>query len=193
MMEPGSRAAIQENEYLYVRAEGADGLRSDYHPVKVGRDFTATARNAKVVAGAIEAEFLKVQSKSRSRVEPQDMSPYGNHWSGGSQMVWWGGLEQGDSMVLEVPLENAGVYALALHLSKAEDYGIFSVRLDNGPETEAIDFFHSKLQPPTIITLKPMTLARGKHFLRITCHGKNPKSTNSLIGIDCLEFKEATI
>jgi hypothetical protein len=188
---PGPRAAIQENEHIYVWAEGTDGLRSDYYPVNVGWDFT-TARNAKVVAGAIEAEFLKVQSKSGSKVEPQDMAPYGNHWSGGSQMVWWGGLEQGDSMVLEVPLEKAGVYALALHLSKAEDYGIFSVRLDDGPETEAMDFFQSKLQPPTIITLKPMTLAKGTHSLRITCHGKNPKSGNSLIGIDCLEFKETT-
>jgi hypothetical protein len=192
LVAPGNRAAIQENACIYVWAEGKDGLRSDYHPVKVGWDFTATARKAKVVAGAIEAEFLKVQSKSRSKVEPQDMAPYGNHWSGGNQMVWWGGLEHGDSMALEVPLEKAGVYALALHLSKAEDYGIFSVRLDDGPETEAVDFFHSKLQPPTIITLKPMTLAKGKHSLRITCHGKNPKSTNSLIGMDCLEFKEAT-
>ncbi|MCF7848750.1 MAG: hypothetical protein K9M45_07875 [Kiritimatiellales bacterium] len=188
---PGPRAAIQENDFIYVWTEGTDGLRSDYYPVNVGWDFTA-ARKAKVVAGAIEAEFLKVQSKSRSKVEPQDMAPYGNHWSGGSQMVWWGGLEQGDSMVLEIPLEKAGVYALAMHLSKAEDYGIFSVRLDDGPETEAMDFFHSKLQPPTIITLKPMTLAKGKHSLRITCHGKNPKSSNSLIGIDCLEFKETT-
>ena len=188
---PGPRAAIQENDYIYVWAEGTDGLRSDYYPVNVGWDFTA-ARKAKVVPGVMEAESLKVQSVSRGRVEPQDMAPFGDQWSGGSQMVWWGGLEQGDSMVLEVPLEKAGVYALALHLSKAEDYGIFSVRLDDGPETEAMDFFHSKLQPPTIITLKPMTLAKGKHSLRITCHGKNPKSSNSLIGIDCLEFKETT-
>jgi len=36
---PGNRAFIQENEYIYVWAEGADGLRSDYYPVKVGWDF----------------------------------------------------------------------------------------------------------------------------------------------------------
>jgi hypothetical protein len=36
---PGNRASIQENEYVYVWAEGADGLRSDYYPVKVGWDF----------------------------------------------------------------------------------------------------------------------------------------------------------
>jgi hypothetical protein len=36
---PGPRAAIQENEYIYVWAEGTDGLRSDYYPVNVGWDF----------------------------------------------------------------------------------------------------------------------------------------------------------
>ncbi len=53
---PGNRATIQENEYVYVWAEGVDGLRSEYYPVKVGWDFTTTSRNVKVVAGAIEAE-----------------------------------------------------------------------------------------------------------------------------------------
>jgi len=36
---PGNRAAIQENEFIYVWAEGSDGSRSDYYPVKVGWDF----------------------------------------------------------------------------------------------------------------------------------------------------------
>jgi len=46
MVVPGPRAAIQENDFIYVWAEGADGLRSDYYPVKVGWDFTTEPRNA---------------------------------------------------------------------------------------------------------------------------------------------------
>jgi len=38
-VSPGGRAGIQENDYIYVWAEGTDGLRSDYFPVKVGWDF----------------------------------------------------------------------------------------------------------------------------------------------------------
>ncbi len=38
---PGGRASIQENEYIYVWAEGTNGLRSEYAPVKVGWDFIA--------------------------------------------------------------------------------------------------------------------------------------------------------
>ena len=39
-IKPGARAAIQENEYVYVWAIGCDGLHSDYYPVKVGWDFS---------------------------------------------------------------------------------------------------------------------------------------------------------
>ena len=141
---------------------------------------------AKVVPGLIEAESLKVLSVSRGRVEPQDMAPFGNHWSDDSQMVWWGGLSKGDQLVLDVPVDKAGSYELQLHLSKAEDYGIFSFQLDDGPESEAIDLFAPKLQPPMLFKLKPATLTRGNHRLKIFYHGKNPDSRNSLIGIDYL-------
>ena len=36
---PGNRDRIQENEDIYVWAEGTDGLRSEYYPVKVEWDF----------------------------------------------------------------------------------------------------------------------------------------------------------
>jgi hypothetical protein len=45
MVAPGNRAAIQENEYVYVWAEGIDGLRSEYCPVKVEWDFTTKSRD----------------------------------------------------------------------------------------------------------------------------------------------------
>jgi hypothetical protein len=38
-VQPGPRAAIQENDFIYVWAEGTDGLRSDYYPVKVGWSY----------------------------------------------------------------------------------------------------------------------------------------------------------
>ena len=39
LVRPGNRASIQENEWIYVWAEGRDGLRSEYHPVKVEWDY----------------------------------------------------------------------------------------------------------------------------------------------------------
>ena len=88
-----------------------------------------------------------------------------------------------------MPVDKAGSYELELHLSKAEDYGIFSFRLDDGPASQATDLFHPKLQPPMIMKLKPKA-SEGEPLLRIPCHGKNPNSSNSLIGIDYLILKE---
>ena len=44
----------------------------------------------------------------------------------------------------------------------------------------------------TLFPLKAMTLSEGKHALKITCHGKNQKSTNSLIGIDYLILRKTS-
>ena len=114
------------------------------------------------------------------------MVQFGNHWSGASQLVWWGGLRKGDQLVLEVPVKRAGPYELELHLSRAHDYGTFSFQLDDGPVSEAIDIFDPRLQKPMPFKLKPAKLTKGAHCLRITYHRKNPKSTNSLIGIELI-------
>jgi hypothetical protein len=40
---PGERDAIQESEHIHVWAEGTDGARSDYTPVRVEWDFTVSS------------------------------------------------------------------------------------------------------------------------------------------------------
>jgi len=142
------------------------------------------------VPGVIEAEALKVISCTSSKVRPQYMKQYGRHWSGDSQLVWWGKLSRGDILVLEVPVAKAGLYEVQLHLSKAHDYGIFSFQLDSGPASDAVDIYDPKLQAPTAFKLKPMKLSKGKHQLKIKCHGKNPRSANTLIGIDYIVLGE---
>jgi hypothetical protein len=188
-VSPGHRWRIQENECIYIWAEGKDALRSEYFPLKVDWSFSTRPPKAMVVAGAIEAESLKVISKTRGRVAPQNMVPFGNHWSGASQLVWWGGLQKNDQLVLEFPVKKAGTYELQLHLSRAHDYGTFSFQLDNTPATKPIDIYDPRLQKPTPFKLKPAQLTKGPHRLKITYHGKNPKSANSLIGIDYLMSK----
>lgn len=119
------------------------------------------------------------------------MTPFGDSWSRDFQLVWWGGLEPGDRLELEVPVAKAGTYTLTLHVSRAEDYGIFGFALDGGPESAPRDFFNPRLLAPVQVTLGPTALGEGVHRLTVVYHGKNPRSTNSLIGIDCLELDEA--
>jgi len=60
----------------------------------------------------LEAEDLRVVSKTQGRVEPQPTLPFGSLWSNNRQLVWWGGLNEGDSLVLEIPLERTAEYEL---------------------------------------------------------------------------------
>ena len=157
---------------------------------KLLKHFSGLYEVPEEVSGLLEAELLNVQSVSRGRVEPQNMTPFGDHWSDDSQMVWWGGVEKNDQLVLEVPVAKAGTYELNLYLSKAADYGTFSFQLDDGPMSEVVDLYDQKLQPPMLLKLKPAILATGIHRLKIFYHGKNPGSSNSLIGIDYLMLKD---
>jgi len=139
--------------------------------------------------GAMEAEDLKIVSCKNSNARPQYMKQFGRHWSGDNQLVWWGKLSKGDTMVLEVPVEKTAEYEVQLYLSKAHDYGIFTFQLDGGPVSKAMDVYDLKLQAPAVFKLEPMKLSKGKHQLKIECQGKNPKSTNTLIGIDYIVLK----
>jgi len=142
--------------------------------------------------GLMEAEALKVVSRTASSVKPQPMRRFGRRWSGDSQLVWWGKLTKGDLLVLEVPIPETGQYEVQLFTSRAHDYGIFSFRMDDGPASDPVDIYDPKLQAPTACKLKPVKLSRGKHQLKIECHGKNPKSVNTLIGIDYIVLAKKT-
>ena len=142
------------------------------------------------VPGAVEAEDLKIVSCTSSEARPQAMRQFGRYWSGDSQLVWWGKLSKGDVLVLEVPVARTGQYEVQLHLSKAHDYGIFCFQLDDGPASDPVDIYDAELQAPTAFKLKPMRLSKGKHQLRIVCHGKNPRSANTLIGMDYIVLEQ---
>jgi hypothetical protein len=75
-------------------------------------------------------------------------------------------------------------------MSKAHDYGIFSFQLDDGPASDPADIYDPKLQAPTAFKPEPIRLSKGKHHLKIECHGKNARSTNTLIGIDYIVLEK---
>ena len=103
--------------------------------------------------------------------------------------MWWGGLNKGDSLVLEVPLDRTAEYELQLHLSKAHDYGIFSFQLDDGPDERDNGPLQSETSRSLRLHAKTFHVGGGKHQLKIICQGQNPASTNTLIGLDYVVLK----
>lgn len=143
-----------------------------------------------------ELERAHVVSVDRGRVAPQDMLAFGSLWGNNSQMVWWGGLNTGDRLVLEFPVKRTTKGAPKLYVTKAFDYGVFSFKIDEGPETEPIDFYANlrdqQLDVPTEVTLPQMELTAGSHRLTVTCRGRNPAASNTLVGLDRILLPAAT-
>jgi hypothetical protein len=130
-------------------------------------------------AGVLEAEDLKVKAKTAGDVPGQDMTPFGDAWSGARQL-WWVGGGPGAKLDLELPVKAAGTYALSAAFTKAGDYGTIQLTLDGDALGKPVDLYEPA--PRVIHTgdvlLGTATLAAGPHTLTVTITGKNEKSTN---------------
>ena len=91
-------------------------------------------------AGALEAEDLKVKAKTAGDVPGQDMTPFGDAWSGARQLWWVGGGPKA-KLDLELPVKAAGTYALSAAFTKAGDYGTVQLALDGEPLGKPIDLY----------------------------------------------------
>ena len=140
----------------------------------------------------IEAEDLKVKAKTAGDVPNQDMLPFGDAWSAGSQL-WWLVHEPRRRLDLELPVKTAGTYALSAAFTKAGDYGTVQLALDGKPLGKPIDLYAPF--PAVIHTgdvlLGTATLDAGSHTLSITLTGKNPRSTNYLVGMDWIKLPDS--
>ena len=83
------------------------------------------------VGATIEGENLKVLTVTRGNVEPQGMGGFpADKWSGDWQLFWTGGKPK-DRLIVELPVEKAGKFDLLMVLTKAQDYAIVQVWLDD--------------------------------------------------------------
>jgi hypothetical protein len=139
--------------------------------------------------GVVEGEDLKVKAKTAGDVPSQDMTPFGDAWSGASQLWWVGGAPKA-RLELEMPFQKAGTYAITAAFTKAGDYGTVQLSLDNTPLGDPIDLYAPF---PNVLHTGPIllgnaTLDEGHQTLSITLTGKNPKSTNYLVGMDWIKL-----
>jgi len=141
----------------------------------------------KRIPGALEGEQLKLLSRTGGGSSIQGMSGFakGKHqWSG--DQLWWTGGKPGDKLTLELPVPADGDYEIYIGLTKARDYGIVQLSLDDKPIGPAIDGFNV----PDVIHSGPLTLGThtvksGNHKLVIEIKGSNPKAApGNMFGLD---------
>ncbi len=142
----------------------------------------------------IEGEKLKVLEVTRGSAAPQGMGGFAaDKWSGDSQL-WWTGAKPGDKLVTELPVEKAGQFDLLVVLTKARDYGIVQIWLDDKKLGMPVDLYNN----PEVITtgllnLGPQELTAGNHKLTFELTGANAAAAKQyMVGIDAVQLGLAT-
>ena len=180
MMPEGLIASLPDDD---VRALFAY-LASDAQVPMRGEDVVIDRRSHKA-AGVLEGESLKVISHRGGNVAPQNMRGFGaGKWSGNSQLFWTNPRPK-DELVLALPVESSGRYAIDVACTKAADYGVVQFLLDGEPLDQPIDFFNRGVIPSGPIRLGERVLEAGEHRLGVQVVGIRPEATKSyMFGLD---------
>jgi hypothetical protein len=115
-----------------------------------------------------------------------------DHWSGSDQL-WWTGAKPGDHLELEIPVKVAGSYTVETVFTRARDYGIVQLSLDDKKLGGPLDFFNE----PDVITTGVLSfdnveLSEGNHRLRMEILGAHPKADKAyMVGLDYLRLSPA--
>lgn len=142
---------------------------------------------------AFEGEQLKVAKVTGGTAKPQSMGGFAaDRWSDDAQL-WWTGGKPGDRLDLEFDVAKEGTYDLSIVLTKAQDYGIVQLYLDDAPIGKNIDLYNR----PQVITTGMLSLGQhaikaGKHQLGVQIQGSNPAAVQAfMVGIDLLQIGNA--
>jgi hypothetical protein len=155
---------------------GSKAKPFDYHSVR-GRQ-PAVASN-----GVFEGESLELKGSSRI----QGMRGFGPHWSGDAHLLWLG--ESGEKMETGFRVPGRGRYKVTLQMTKAPDYGIFSVALNGKTVGGEMDLFSVKVELSEPVDLGEILLEDGLQQLTFTLTGSNDKAhakggRQLLLGLD---------
>lgn len=151
----------------------------------------ATPASPDMTAGLmIEAEKLPLLEITSGKAAAQSMTSFSNdRWSGDAQLFWTGG-KPGAKLVLELTVPAPGTYQLVANMTKARDYAIVQVSLDDEPLGAPLDLFSpSQVVTTGLLTFPARTLDPGKHRVTWQITGANPAAVQAMmVGLDNLQF-----
>lgn len=140
--------------------------------------------------GAIEGEALgRRRLFGRIAAGPQDMGGFEGPWSDDHQL-WITEAEPGDRIELEFDAPVGGEYEVFAAFTKAPDYGIARIMLDDDVVLDRIDFHSEKVEPTGEVSLGRRRLSPEGNLLRMIVLGSNEKAIGQghLMGLDYLRL-----
>ena len=172
--------------YWYLSAGGRDAYQAT--PVNERVGYWVPVESVKV-KGVIEGENMKVLSKTGGDPQTQDLTGFGESWSGDAHL-WWINAKPGDKLDLSLPVAKTGKYKLGMQLTKAPDYGIIQLYLDGEKLGEALDLYHPSVVASGLLSFGQYELTAGEHKLSIEVLGANEKAIkNYMAGLDYVKLE----
>lgn len=139
------------------------------------------------VKGALEGETLRIVKKSGS---PEVQGVEGK-WSG-EKHLWWRKAKPGDVLVLAFPVKEAGRYDVFANFTRANDYGIIQLFINDRKVGKPMDFYGRRVAPTGRKKLGTFELKKGDNLLTAEIVGKNKKAIpNYMFGLDYLLLERA--
>ena len=183
---PNSRPTLYACTACWYLAPGGD---DPYRPQPVDRRVGYCPEMTPYEEeGALEGEDMKVLEYTGGSIQRQDLSTFGTGWSNQSQLLWKAG-RLFYKLVLAVPVEKTGTYRLRAQFTKAPDYGIVQLYLDDKPLGDTIDLYSPKVEPSGHVDLGSHHLQEGLHRLKVRTYGANPRAEEQFyFGLDWLKL-----
>ena len=103
--------------------------------------------------------------------------------------VLLGQAENGGYVELKLEVPRSGRYALGAYLLTGPEGGLLEVSLDGQVIGRRFDSFGEAVARSGRVDFGTLLLCEGRHRLRFTAVGKDPRSKGYHFGIDCLELR----
>jgi hypothetical protein len=136
------------------------------------------------IPGILEGEgLIDTATVSAGNLDIQDMSVWDADWSNAAQL-WWLGASLGARLTLSVPSTSAGEKEVVLYITRAVDYGDFTVRVNGVPVGGTVSGYSKDVVPSGAVVLGKAAFKAGANTLILEIVGKDDRSKGYLVGID---------
>jgi WD40 repeat protein/tRNA A-37 threonylcarbamoyl transferase component Bud32 len=136
----------------------------------------------------IEAENLKPLASANCRAYALDTTPFGPGVFSNDRVLL-GQAENGGYAELRLEVPRGGRYALGIYFMTGPEGGLIEVSLDGQTIGSRFDSFRETVGRSGRIDFGTLPLPEGRHRLRFTAVGKDPRSKGHVFGVDCLELR----
>ena len=152
-----------------------------------------TSGSKKGFKGAVEITPKMVVSKPDSIViKRQELAKLKikGAWNQGTHQ-FFKESKVGDFIEVRIPASSPVAEKLTLHATKSVDFGVVRLSVNGKPAGPKVDLYAGKPMPSGSIVLGAFDPVDSAYVLRVEVVGKNPKSTGTFFGLDCVMLIEA--